>query len=61
VSFLTADEVVERLSSHPSLRPVASSCVLSAVSTRDGWRFREADLNAWITEQLGRLGSEALC
>jgi hypothetical protein len=46
--LLTAEDVVERLSADPALRRLAAHCVLSAVPTSDGWRFRRSDLDAWI-------------
>jgi excisionase family DNA binding protein len=49
--FLTSEEVVEVLQRNPTLRRVALTCVLPAVRVGDEWRFRRADLDAWIGRQ----------
>ena len=49
--WLTAQDVVDRLMSTTRLKRLASTCVLPAVR-RDGvWKFRRADLDAWIRDQ----------
>jgi len=50
-SFLTSDEVVERLLAYPNLRALTATCVLPAVRVGDEWLFRIADLDAWIARQ----------
>jgi hypothetical protein len=49
--FLTSDDVIDVLQRDPALRRVALTCVLSAVRVGDEWRFRRADLDAWIARQ----------
>jgi excisionase family DNA binding protein len=49
--FLTATEVIDRLTRLPArLRRLAAACVLPAVRVGDEWRFRRADLDAWIEQ-----------
>ena len=49
--WITAEDVVDRLLSTTRLKRLASTCVLPAVR-RDGvWKFRRADLDAWIREK----------
>ncbi|HEX4348726.1 MAG TPA: helix-turn-helix domain-containing protein [Vicinamibacterales bacterium] len=50
--FLTSDQVIERLLAQPALRRQATTCVLPAVRVSGEWRFRRADLEAWIRTQL---------
>lgn len=49
--LLTAEEVVEVLRADPKLRQIAVTCVLSAVRCGNEWRFKRADLEAWIERQ----------
>jgi excisionase family DNA binding protein len=46
--LLSADQVIDRLVSTPGLRRHAATCVLPAVRVGGDWRFRKADLEAWI-------------
>ena len=49
--WMTAQDVVDRLLAARHLKRLASTCVLPAVR-RDGvWKFRRADLDAWIRER----------
>jgi excisionase family DNA binding protein len=50
--FLTSDQVIQRLLSQPSLRRQATTCVLPAVRVGAEWRFRKADLEQWIAQQV---------
>ena len=49
--LLTSEQVMERLLTDAHLRRVASTCVLPAVRCGGEWRFRQSDLEAWITQQ----------
>lgn len=49
--FLTSDQVIQRLLSNAALRRRASTCVLQAVRVGGEWKFRRADLEAWIAAQ----------
>ena len=49
--LLTSEEVIQRLCADAALRRVAVTCVLPAVRCADAWRFRRADLDAWIVRQ----------
>jgi hypothetical protein len=50
--FLTSDEVLDRQMSDVRLRRVALTCVLPAVRSAGKWRFRKADLEEWIEQNL---------
>jgi excisionase family DNA binding protein len=50
-SFLTSEEVVERLLAHPNLRELTAACVLPAIRVGSDWLFRSADLDSWIARQ----------
>lgn len=50
--FLTSEQVIERLLAQPALRRRAATCVLPAVRVSGEWRFRRADLEAWIRTEL---------
>jgi excisionase family DNA binding protein len=50
--FLTSEEVIQQLLARPELRQRAATCVLPAVRVGSEWRFRRADLEAWIKTQL---------
>jgi excisionase family DNA binding protein len=49
--FLTSDELIDVLHGDPVLRRVALTCVLPAIRVGEEWRFRRADLDAWIGRQ----------
>lgn len=49
--LLTSEEVIRRLWQDSKLRRAAITCVLPAVRSPDGWRFRRSDLDAWIVKQ----------
>jgi excisionase family DNA binding protein len=49
--LLTTEQVMDRLLTRPALRRAAVTCVLPAVRVGAEWRFRRADLEAWITRQ----------
>jgi hypothetical protein len=51
--FLTSDQVIQRLLSNAALKRRASTCVLPAVRVGGEWKFRRADLEAWISRQFG--------
>jgi hypothetical protein len=50
-SFLTSEEVVQRLLAHPNPRALTAACVLPAIQVGGNWLFRTADLEAWISKQ----------
>jgi excisionase family DNA binding protein len=52
IDFLTSEEVIQQLLAQPVLRKRAATCVLPAVRVGSEWRFRRADLDAWIRTQL---------
>jgi hypothetical protein len=39
---------VDRLLTFPKLRQLTATCVLPAVRVENEWRFRRAELEAWI-------------
>lgn len=47
--LLTADEVVDYLLLFSKLRQLTTMCVLPAVRVENEWRFRRAELEAWIS------------
>lgn len=49
--LLTSEDVIRRLCQDSALRRAAITCVLPAVRSADGWRFRHSDLEAWILKQ----------
>jgi excisionase family DNA binding protein len=49
--LLTKDEVIDLLLQDTVLRRAAATCVLPAIRVGDSWRFRRADLDAWIARQ----------
>jgi excisionase family DNA binding protein len=49
--LLTKDEVIDLLLQDAALRRAAATCVLPAIRVGDSWRFRRADLDAWIARQ----------
>ena len=49
--LLTKDEVIDLLLQDAVLRRAAATCVLPAIRVGDSWRFRRADLDAWIARQ----------
>ena len=49
--LLTSEEVIRRLCQDSALRRAAITCVLPAIRSDDGWRFRRCDLEAWILKQ----------
>jgi hypothetical protein len=49
--LLTGDQVIDTLLDDAVLRLRAQTCVLPAVSTANGIRFRRADLDRWIANQ----------
>jgi len=49
--FLSSEEVLEELLKRPALRQVAATCVLPAVRCGLEWRYRRADLDAWLEQQ----------
>jgi excisionase family DNA binding protein len=51
--LLTKDEVIDLLLQDAVLRQAAATCVLPAIRVGDSWRFRRADLDAWIARQRG--------
>jgi hypothetical protein len=58
--WLTTQEVMDQLLSIKRLRRFAWTCVLPAVR-RDGvWKFRRADLDAWIRDRSRNDGHERL-
>jgi hypothetical protein len=57
--FLSSDEVIEILQMDSALRRVALTCVLPAVRVGNEWRFRRADLDAWVQKQKPGAASDA--
>lgn len=53
--LLTGEQVIERLLADAHLRRAAATCVLPAVRCGTEWRYRAADLDAWIARQRPRL------
>ena len=49
--LLTAEQVIDRLLQDAGLVRLAATCVLPAVRYQGRWRFRRADLDAWIARQ----------
>ena len=51
--LLTTEQVMDRLLDEAELRRVVNmcTCVLPAVKVNNTWRFRRADLEAWIERQ----------
>jgi hypothetical protein len=49
--LMSADEVFEHLGSIKQLKRLAWSCVLPAERVNGEWKFRRADLEAWIRDQ----------
>lgn len=50
-ALLTSEQVIERLLADAHLRRRAATCVLPAVRFGGEWRYRSADLDAWIARQ----------
>jgi hypothetical protein len=50
--LLTSEQVMDRLLADANLRRVALRCVLPAVWSGSNWRFRKADLDAWISREM---------
>jgi hypothetical protein len=57
--LLSSVEVVERLLSHPVLRPLALSWNLPPVPCGREIRYRRADLEAWIVREVEGLEKQA--
>jgi len=53
--LLTTDQVMDRLLADESLRRAAATCVLPAIRYGTEWRFRKADLEAWIQRRRAEL------
>lgn len=49
--LLTTEQVIDRLLEDAVLTRAAATCVLPAVRFGGSWRFRRADLDAWILRQ----------
>ncbi|MGE3275192.1 MAG: AlpA family transcriptional regulator [Vicinamibacterales bacterium] len=53
--LLSSNEVIDRLLEEPRMR-ASALCVLPAIRTEGGWRFRRSDLEAWIAAARPRGG-----